>query len=115
MPRQEIPDLPSATPPRQQPVHPFKRQLYERIHAEQLHSCFTQGSVLFLSGDSTICGLAREMVPDITTAVTKTGLGASTYCKAPGQVEETIRQGVKKALAGNLSRCQCGASGDIYI
>ena len=61
--------------------------------------------VLFLSGDSTICGLAREMVPDITTAVTKTGLGASTYCKAPGQVEESIRQGVKKALAGNLSRC----------
>ena len=62
--------------------------------------------VLFLSGDSTICGLAGEMVPDITTAVTKTGLGASTYCKAPGQVEESIRQGVKKALAGNLSRCR---------
>ena len=50
--------------------------------------------------------MAREMVPAITTAVTKTGLGASTYCKAPGQVEESIRQGVKKALAGNLSRCR---------
>ena len=62
--------------------------------------------VLFLSGDSTICGLAGDMVPDITTAVTKTGLGASTYCKAPGQVEESIRRGVKKALAGNLSRCR---------
>ena len=48
--------------------------------------------VLFLSGDRTICGMAREMVPAITTAVTKTGLGASTYCKALGQVEESIRQ-----------------------
>ena len=62
--------------------------------------------VLFLSGDRTICGMAREMVPAITTAVTKTGLGASTYCKAPGQVEESIRQGVKKAMAGSLSLCR---------
>ena len=47
-----------------------------------------------------------EFMLNSYTAVTKTGLGASTYCKAPGQVEETIRQGVKKALAGNLSRCR---------
>ena len=52
----------------QQSVHSFKRQLYERIHAEQLHSCYTQGSGAVPVGDSTICGLAREMVPDITTA-----------------------------------------------
>lgn len=61
--------------------------------------------VLFLSGDSTICEMAKEMVPAITTAVTKTGLGASTYCNPPKQVEESIRQGVKSALAGNRSQC----------
>lgn len=62
--------------------------------------------VLFISGDATICSLARELVPEITTNVTKSGLGGSTYCVAPDRVLEGIRTGVKKALSGNLSRCR---------
>lgn len=62
--------------------------------------------VLFLSGDRAICDLAKEMVPDITTAVTKWGLGASTYCEAPGKVTASIRESVKKALSGDISRCR---------
>lgn len=62
--------------------------------------------VLFVSGDGTICEMAKDMVPDITTAVTKSGLGAATFCKAPGKVLESIRQGVKQALSGDISRCR---------
>lgn len=62
--------------------------------------------VLFVSGDRAICGMAKDMVKDITTAVTKSGLGGSTYCEAPGKVLESIRRGVKQALSGDLSRCR---------
>lgn len=61
--------------------------------------------VLFLSGDQAVCGLAKELVPNITTAVTKSGQGASTWCAAPGRVLESIRTGVKEALSVSPSDC----------
>lgn len=59
--------------------------------------------VLFLSGDQAMCSLAKELVPDISTVATKTGLGASTCCAAPGKVLGSIRAGVREALSGSLS------------
>ena len=55
--------------------------------------------ILFLSGDEAICGLAKELVPTIETAVTKRGTGGATICEPPGVVEERIRAGVERALS----------------
>lgn len=61
--------------------------------------------VLFLSGDRTICEEAKSLIPSIRTAVTKDGLGASTYCVPAGEVLRRIREGVKDAV-GQLAREQ---------
>ena len=74
-----------------------------------IHAASHKVQVLFLSGDSTICP-RQEMVPDITTAVTKTGLGASTYCKAPGQVENHP-PGSEESAGRESLPVQSGASG----
>lgn len=63
--------------------------------------------ILFLSGDEAICRLAKELVPQIETAVTKRGTGGATICEPPGRVEERIRAGVRRAL----SKGYAGGSG----
>lgn len=85
-------------------------KLNGRFMSEFMLNSFTAAEnrvpVLFISGDETICTLARELVPAITTNVTKTGLGGSTYCVAPGKVLEGIKKGVQQALSDDLARCQ---------
>ena len=62
--------------------------------------------VLFLSGDEEICRQAKELIPGITTVETKHGVGAATWCKAKGKAISEIREGVKKAVAGQKKECQ---------
>ena len=80
----------------------FDGVMYIGYHAPAGNPGF---AISHTSTGNSLYSMAEEMVPCITTAVTKTGLGASTYCKAPGQVEASIRRGVKTALSGNPSRC----------
>ena len=53
-----------------------------------------------------ICRQAKELIPGITTVETKHGVGAATWCKAKGKVISEIREGVKKAVAGQKKECQ---------
>jgi len=62
--------------------------------------------VLFIAGDATICRLAKELVPHITTVSTKDGLGGSSYCVAPGKVLSGIKAGIGQALQQDFSSCR---------
>lgn len=62
--------------------------------------------VLFLSGDEAICSLAKELVPEITTAASKWGEGGAAVCQPQPLVLERIRQGVRAALEKDFSACR---------
>lgn len=70
--------------------------------SEFMLNSLTAGSngvpVLFISGDGAVCQLAKEMVPGITTNVTKKGVGGATFCVPQGKVLAGIRQGVTEAV-----------------
>lgn len=88
--------------------------LYIHLNGKVMSECmlnsYTAAShhvpVLFLSGDEEICRQAQELIPGITTVETKHGVGAATWCKAKGKVISEIREGVKKAVAGQKKECQ---------
>ena len=88
--------------------------LYIHLNGKVMSECmlnsYTAAShhvpVLFLSGDEEICRQAKELIPGITTVETKHGVGAATWCKAKGKVISEIREGVKKAVAGQKKECQ---------
>lgn len=88
--------------------------LYIHLNGKVMSECmlnsYTAASkgvpVLFLSGDEKICRLAKELVPGITTVVSKRGEGAATWCTSPAKVKEEIRRGVKAAVAGKKEECR---------
>ena len=60
--------------------------------------------VVFISGDEGICGLAREMVPGITTAAVKKGVGACTINMSVAAADRLLKEKVKEALSGDLQK-----------
>lgn len=77
--------------------------------SEFMLNCYTAAShgvpMRFLAGDEAICGLAKELVPEIETAATKRGVGGATVCEPQSVVLERIRQGVKRALSKEPEAC----------
>lgn len=61
---------------------------------------------VFVSGDEAICDLARDMVPAITTAAVKKGVGACTINMSPEAGKELLRKRVKEALSGDFTKCK---------
>ena len=61
---------------------------------------------VFISGDEGICGLAREMVPGITTAAVKKGVGACTINMSVAAADRLLKEKVKEALSGDLKACR---------
>lgn len=61
---------------------------------------------VFISGDESICGLAREMVPGITTAAVKKGVGASTINMSTAAADRLLREKVKEALGRDFAACR---------
>lgn len=59
---------------------------------------------VFVSGDAGLCQEVKEHNPQIETVATIRGEGASVITEHPVKTLELIRGGVKKALAGDLSR-----------
>ena len=55
--------------------------------------------VIFIAGDEEICRQAKELVPEIETAVTKRSEGSATFCVAREEVLNRIANGVQSALA----------------
>ncbi|WP_296745592.1 M55 family metallopeptidase [Mesorhizobium sp.] len=57
----------------------------------------------FLAGDAGICADARAMVPGIATVETLEGAGRAANSLSPARARALIREGVAKALSGDLT------------
>ena len=62
--------------------------------------------VVFVSGDEGLCTEASRLNPAIQTAGVNLGVGDSTISIHPRRALTIIREGVKKALSGDISQCQ---------
>lgn len=60
--------------------------------------------VCFISGDELLTANAKAFNPEINAYAVKSGLGASTLNVHPGKSTKEIRNRVKDALSGDLSR-----------
>lgn len=58
---------------------------------------------VFVAGDAGICADARAMLPGIETVATLEGAGHGTASLSPTRAQAMIREGVERALSGNLS------------
>ena len=54
--------------------------------------------IVFLSGDESVCSAAKELVPGITTVVSKTGMGSAVISRHPTVVVDEIRTAMEAAL-----------------
>lgn len=61
--------------------------------------------VVFISGDEALCESARELIPSIVAVPTKRGFGGATVSEHPRVAQEKIADGMKRALAGDISKC----------
>lgn len=62
--------------------------------------------VVFLSGDAAVCAEAKELIPAITTVVSKTGLGNAVMSKHPQVVCGEMQAAMEKALSGDIAACK---------
>ena len=67
-------------------------------------AALTSTPVVFLSGDTGICTLARHTNPAIVTVETNTGHGESVLASHPAATRREIRAGVEQALRGDLGQ-----------
>ena len=61
--------------------------------------------VVFVSGDWQICTDIKETNPNITAVAVSEGIGPSTVSLAPKAACAKIREGVERALQGDLKKC----------
>ncbi len=62
--------------------------------------------IVFLSGDEALCRYAQELIPGITTVVSKTGIGSAVISRHPESVRADIFRGMRAALEKeDLSDC----------
>lgn len=59
----------------------------------------------FLSGDAGMCAEAKAIAPGIGTVATSEGFGPATRSLTPKAAVAAIREGVEKALSGDLKAC----------
>ena len=65
-------------------------------------AALTDTPVVFLSGDSGICALAREINPKIHTVETNSGRGESVVAIQPDLARRRIRETLEQALGSDL-------------
>jgi D-amino peptidase len=61
--------------------------------------------VVFVSGDEGLCEEAKSLIPSISTVAVKHGKGDSTINIHPQLAVEKIREGVQRALEGDVCKC----------
>jgi D-amino peptidase len=72
-----------------------------------MHAAATVGvPVVFVSGDRDVCEEARKYNPGISVVPVKQGIGDSTVSIHPATAARQIREGAKRALKGDTSRCR---------
>ncbi|MFH1610240.1 MAG: M55 family metallopeptidase [Candidatus Bipolaricaulota bacterium] len=62
--------------------------------------------IVFVSGDAGVCEEARSLSPEIVTFPVKHGVGGTTVNVHPERAIQGIRDGVRQALQGDLTRCR---------
>lgn len=62
--------------------------------------------VVFVSGDEALCREVESLNPAIGTVAALKGVGASTVSLHPAAAARAIKEGAKKALAGDPERCR---------
>lgn len=67
-------------------------------------SIYYNTPVVFVSGDKCLCEDAKELFPNIVTVAVSEGLGDSSTSIHPNLAIKKIREGMKEALSGDLSR-----------
>lgn len=60
---------------------------------------------VFVSGDKMLCETAAEMIPAITAVPVSEGVGAASLSLQPRAAQKAIREGIARALKGDISRC----------
>lgn len=60
--------------------------------------------VCFLSGDEMLCENAKKLFPNIVTVPVSSGIGNGSVSIHPNVATKRIKEGVKEALSGDLSR-----------
>lgn len=61
--------------------------------------------VVFVCGDQGICDAASKLIPQITAVPVKEGIGGAVLSIHPQLAVRRIREGVRRALEGDLDRC----------
>ena len=69
-------------------------------------AAFVKVPVVFVSGDKGLCDEIAQFNPHIGSMAVKEGIGNSTVSIHPDLAIAGIREGISKALKGNLSLCQ---------
>jgi len=62
--------------------------------------------IAFLSGDKGVCEQAKALNENIVTVAVNEGLGNSTLSIHPNLAVRQIKEGVEKALKGDLNKCK---------
>ncbi|MEC8253533.1 MAG: M55 family metallopeptidase [Planctomycetota bacterium] len=74
----------------------------------RLHALFAAEHgvpVVLVAGDAGLCDEVQATNAAITTVCTMRGFGASTLSEHPDEVDQQLRDGVARALAGDLKTC----------
>ena len=61
--------------------------------------------VIFVSGDKMLCESAQELIPAITAVPVSEGVGNASVSLHPRAAQKAIREGLVRALRGDISRC----------
>ncbi len=84
-------------------------KINERFASEFLINTYTAASVrvptIFVAGDAGLCEEAASVVPAIGSVAVKQGVGGSTINIQPHLAVQKIREGVQKALEGDVPKC----------
>ena len=84
-------------------------KINERYASEMLLHAYAAALVhvplVFVAGDAGICEEAASLNAYIKTTAVKRGVGGSTISIHPHLAVERIREGVQRALEGDVSRC----------
>lgn len=75
-----------------------------RLHA--LFAAELDVPVALVAGDAGLCDEVQATNAAITTVRTMRGFGASTLSEHPDEVDQHLRDGVARALGGDLSACR---------
>ena len=78
-------------------------------------AAYNEVPVIFVSGDTMLCELAKELCPNITTVATSFGMGGGSIGMHPEDAKEAIQAGMEQAVTHLQEQLAAGLSSDCLI